>query len=250
MVTTVGFCHSRFGLGAGALRPQSLREVAEPSVDAGSFYILAGGFRCGAGRQACHVGGLADRRRRSLPGCHFRYMFCRRPLPHWQPEAKPIFLTWHLKGSLSCNRYPPPSSQSAGKAFVWMDRFLDTTRAGPFWLRMEPIAALVVEAIFFGQDELGHYEVGPFVVMPNHAHLPLTPKTPMEKLARRLKGYTARVRIARYIENNPVAAGLAAKPEDYSWSSANPAIAIRRQDCRRGAQDCALHIHPGTPSEM
>ena len=160
-----------------------------------------------------------------------------------------------------------------------MDRFLDTTRAGPFWLRMEPIAALVVDAIFFGQDELGHYEVGAFVVMPNHVHLLLTPMTPVEKLTRRLKGYTARqanrilgrtgeafwqaesydhwvgseeewLRITRYIENNPVAAGLAAKPEDYPWSSANPAIAIRRQDCRRGAQDCALHIDPGTPSEM
>jgi len=200
-------------------------------------------------------------------------MFYRRRLPHWQPEDKPVFLTWHLKGSLSCRRYPPPSSQSAGKAFVWMDRFLDTTRAGPFWLRMEPIAALVVEAIFFGQDELGHYDVGAFVVMPNHVHLLLTPTTPVEKLTRRLKGYTAQQanrilgrtgeafwqaesydhwvqRIARYIENNPVGASLAAKPEDYPWSSAHPVVAIRRQDCRRGAHDCALHIDPGAPSEM
>jgi len=57
-------------------------------------------------------------------------------------------------------------------------------------------------------------------------------------------------RIVRYIENNPVGAGLTARPEDYAWSSAASAMAIRRQHCRRGAQDCALHVHPGAGSEM
>ena len=49
-----------------------------------------------------------------------------------------------------------------------MDQFLDTVRTGPFWLRMAPIAALVVDGIAFGQDPLKHYELGAFVVMPNH----------------------------------------------------------------------------------
>ena len=197
-------------------------------------------------------------------------MFYRRRLPHWHPEGRLVFLTWHLKGSLPPNRYPPPGALSGGKAFVWMDRCLDTVRSGPFWLRREPIAALVVEAIQFGEHELGHYEVGAFVVMPNHVHLLVNPRVPIDKLTRRLKGYTARqanralgrtgeafwqresydhwvrnaeecVRIAKYIENNPVAAGLAASPEHYRWSSAGVAHAIHRQDCRCGAQDCALH---------
>ena len=169
-----------------------------------------------------------------------------------------MFLTWHLKGSLPLNRYPPPSSPSGGKAFVWMDRFLDTARTGPLWLRMAPIAALVVDAIRFGQDELKHYETGAFVVMPNHVHLLVVPHVPVARLTRRSKGYTARQanrilartgeafwqpesydhrvrndkeweRIVRYIENNPVGAGLAAWPEEYPWSSAASANAIRRQ---------------------
>jgi len=80
--------------------------------------------------------------------------------------------------------------------------------------------------------------------MPNHVHLLVTPRVPLPKLARPLKGYTAReanrilnrtgeafwqgesydhwvrsteewVRIARYVvENNPVTAGLTARPEE------------------------------------
>ena len=120
----------------------------------------------------------------------------------------------------------------------------------------------MVDGIAFGQDPLKHYELGAFVVMPNHVHLLVTPHIPVAKLTRRLKGYTAREanrllgrtgeafwqpesydhwvrseqewgRIVRYIENNPVAAGLAARPEGYPWSSAAPSIGIRRRDCRR-----------------
>jgi putative transposase len=183
-------------------------------------------------------------------------VFYRRRLPHWQPQDVPVFLTWHLKGSLPLNRYPPPFSPSAGKAFVWMDRFLDTARTGPLWLRMTPLASLVVDAIVFGQDELKHYEIGAFVVMPNHVHLLVIPHIPIARLTRRLKGYTAREanrildrtgeafwqpesydhwirddrqwgRIVRYIENNPVGAGLAARPEEYPWSSAASTTAVR-----------------------
>jgi len=132
-----------------------------------------------------------------------------------------------------------------------MDRFLDTARTGPCWLKMTSIASLIADAIAFGQDPLKHYEVGAFVVMPNHVHLLVIPQIPVPKLTRRLKGYTARQanrmlgrtgeafwqpesydhwvrseqewgRIVRYIENNPVVAGLAAGPEDYPWSSAAP----------------------------
>jgi len=73
-----------------------------------------------------------------------------------------------------------------------MDRFLDTARTGPCWLRMPPVAALVVDAIAFGQHELRHYEVGAFVVMPNHVHMLVLPRVPLPTLTRRLKGYTAR----------------------------------------------------------
>jgi hypothetical protein len=45
--------------------------------------------------------------------------FHRRRLPHWQPSGRSLFLTWHLHGSLPRNRFPPPGSLSAGRAFVW-----------------------------------------------------------------------------------------------------------------------------------
>jgi REP element-mobilizing transposase RayT len=85
--------------------------------------------------------------------------------------------------------------------------------------------------------------------MPNHVHALLLPTVPMSAITRWLKGSTARKanlilertggvfwqdesfdhqvrdeveleRIARYVENNPVSAGLVAYPSDWQWSSA------------------------------
>ena len=172
----------------------------------------------------------------------------RRRLPHIYPEGKWIFLTWHLHGSIPQAMYPPPHKLSAGQAFVYIDRYLDSARSGPTYLRREPIAGLVIEALNYGVS-LGNYDLGPYVVMANHVHLLLLPKIPLPKIMRSLKGATARQsnlilartgepfwqsesydhwvrdenewnRIANYIEENPVHAGLAQRPEDYHWSSA------------------------------
>jgi len=204
---------------------------------------------CGAVRQDCHAGSPAGSLRVVFDFRHYCLVFYRRRLPHWHPQDKAVFLTWHLKGSLPHHRYPPPGAVSAGKAFVWMDRSLDQMQCGPLWLRTAPLADIVVEAIRFGEQALGHYELGAYVVMPNHVHLLVTPRVSLPKLTRRLKGFTARQanhilnrtgesfwqgesydhwvrdqeeggRIAAYIEGNPVRAGLAARPEDYRWSSA------------------------------
>jgi REP element-mobilizing transposase RayT len=206
-------------------------------------------------------------------------VFTQRRLPHWHPQDKPVFLTWHLKGSLPHHRYPPPGALSAGKAFVWTDRFLDQMQGGPLWLRSEILADMVVDAIHFGEQTLGHYELGAYVVMPNHVHVLVTPRVPVPELMRRLKGYTAREanrilnrtgeafwqgesydhgvrnseewgRIAAYIERNPVTAGLAARPEDYRWSSAAMGEAGHRQDCRCGRPGGPLHDEGFQASEM
>jgi Transposase IS200 like len=87
--------------------------------------------------------------------------------------------------------------------------------------------------------------------MANHVHVLLLPQISPSKLLQALKGCTAREankllgrtgeqfwrresydhwvrdenewnRIAKYIEQNPVKAGLVTKMEDYPWSSANP----------------------------
>ena len=70
----------------------------------------------------------------------------RRRLPRLYLENTPLFLTWHLYGSLPHKLYPPPGKQNSGKAFVWMDRYLDSARTGPLFLRQEAIARLLVES--------------------------------------------------------------------------------------------------------
>jgi hypothetical protein len=90
---------------------------------------------------------------------HFLSMEPRRRLPHVYPQNKLLFVTWHLYGSLPHNRYPPPGKQSAGQAFAWMDRYLDTTRTGPLYLEQEAIAALVQASIRYGAQQLKHYDL-------------------------------------------------------------------------------------------
>ena len=144
--------------------------------------------------------------------------------------------------------YPPPDRMNSGQAFVWMDRRLDAARDGPLYLRQERIAETVVVSLRRGV-ELGHYRLRAWVLMANHVHALLLPLVPPPRLLQSLKGATAREanrilgrsgetfwqaesydhwvrdereleRIAAYIENNPVQAGLATRPEDYAWSSA------------------------------
>jgi putative transposase len=172
----------------------------------------------------------------------------RRRLPHWHPDGKWLFVTWHLHGSLPQGRYPPPGKLTSGEAFVWMDRYLDTTRIGPMYLAREPIAKIVVACLHRGVT-LGHYDLGAYVVMSNHVHALVLPKVAPSKLMQSLKGATAREanrvlgrtgeplwqaesydhwvrddrereRIAEYIENNPVKAGIVQKAGDFRWSSA------------------------------
>jgi len=92
-----------------------------------------------------------------------------------------------------------------------------------------------------------------FVVMPNHVHLLVAPAVALSKLTKSLKGLTAKRanamlgltgspfwqeesydhlvrqgrefdKIRRYIEENPVHAGLATAAGEYRWSSAGWAI--------------------------
>jgi REP element-mobilizing transposase RayT len=172
-----------------------------------------------------------------------------RRLPHDYETDQPIFLTWRLYDSLPPNRAFPTAALTSGQAFGAMDRLLDEARAGAFYIRQPAVADRIVEAIQYNASILGHYISHAFVVMPNHVPLLATPAMALPKLTKSLKGITAKranamlaltgrpfwqeesydhwvrderemERIAAYIENNPVRAGLAARPEDYAWSSA------------------------------
>lgn len=174
-----------------------------------------------------------------------------RNLPHWHPDGKLIFLTWRLHGSLPANslRKLRELREDPRKQFVAADRQLDLGRTGPCWLRDPEIAGYVEGAILRGAD-LGHYDLFAYVVMPNHVHVLLEPCVPLLRITRGIKGVSARDangalnRVGRpfwqdesfdrwirngaglertrfYIENNPVKAGLAKRPEDWPWSSAS-----------------------------
>ena len=158
-------------------------------------------------------------------------------------------MTCHLHGSLPHAKYPPPGELSSGAAFVWMDRYLDTTRTGPMYLAQEPIAHVVVESLRRGVL-LGHYDLAAYAILSNHVHVLLLPKIAPSRLLQSWKGVTARQanlilgrtgeafwqaeyydhwvreegewkRIVAYIEDNPVKAGLVQRAEDYRWSSAS-----------------------------
>lgn len=112
------------------------------------------------------------------------------------------------------------------------------------------LARIVVEQIVICRDR-GFYELHAFVVMPEHLHILLTPsnETTIEKALQMIKGGSAHrmgletankfpiwhrgfhdrwIRDAEqfkkaiiYIEQNPLKAKLAERPENYVWSSAN-----------------------------
>jgi REP element-mobilizing transposase RayT len=130
-----------------------------------------------------------------------------------------------------------------------MDRLLDEARTGPVYLRQSVIADMMVEIIRHNADVLKRYDLHAFVVMPNHIHMLISPLIPLPVLTKTLKGFTAKLanqmlaltgtpfwqqesydhlvrdgkefeRIRRYIEQNPVRAGLVREASEYRWSSA------------------------------
>lgn len=178
--------------------------------------------------------------------------FYRRKLPHWQPEAASIFITWRLFKSLPNsfwqNRDRDPADD--GRTFVQIDRVLDQAQSGPTWLNDERIAKIVVDSLHFGERNLSQYELYAYVVMPNHIHVLLSPHVDLRKITKGIKGSTGRranqvlertgehfwqresfdhwvrnndsfVRILNYIESNPVKADLVAELQHWPWSSAS-----------------------------
>jgi REP element-mobilizing transposase RayT len=132
--------------------------------------------------------------------------------------------------------------------FAARDRALAQNH-GPLWLSNPRIARLVVDAIGSGENQKQLYELPAWVVMPNHVHLLMLPLVGLPRITHWIKGRTAREanlllgrtgepfwqdesydhwvrsekefnRIVSYIEANPVSARLAARPEDWPWSSA------------------------------
>lgn len=185
-----------------------------------------------------------------LPGRKLRMNYYRRRLPHWHPENADYFITWRLAGS------PPPvvpeilTAANTGRlGFRAYDEALDRTRTGPQWLADTRIAAIVRNALLYGEQS-GLYQLEAWVIMPNHVHLVIEPRESLANIMRRLKATTARranrvlgragerfwqeesydhwIRSAReleatiaYVERNPTTAGFVLADADWPWSSAS-----------------------------
>jgi len=198
----------------------------------------------------------------------------RRRLPHIQPPGATLFITFRLAGSIPMNilsalleereRIDRKVARIADKRerskcehiedrkfFAKWDTELDAAENGPYWLREDEIAKLVVESLHY-QDNL-RYRLDAFCIMPNHVHLVCTPLEQsdgvffsMSKIMHGLKRHTGRranqilervgdfwehenydhyvrdenefQRIVNYVLNNPVKAGLVSTPEEWKWS--------------------------------
>ena len=126
---------------------------------------------------------------------------------------------------------------------------MDRADWGPAWLEDSRVAEVVAGALMHGESGRRFHHLRARVIMPNHVHVLLLLRYPLPMITRWLKGSTARranrilgrtgevfwqeesfdhrvrddaelERIARYVEWNPVSAGLAANPWDWRWSSA------------------------------
>ncbi len=176
----------------------------------------------------------------------------RRHLPHILPAGVTIFLTWRLRGSLPPGFVFDSRDQrdlSDGVSFAKMDKLLDRATHGPRWLADSAIAEEVCRAIERGAEApLLQYVLHEFVVMPNHVHVLISPKTDVARITQGIKGSSARFanlklgrvgesfwqdetfdrfcrsaeefqQIRGYIARNPVRAGLAREMDEWPWSS-------------------------------
>jgi type I restriction enzyme R subunit/putative DNA methylase len=173
-----------------------------------------------------------------------------RHLPHWQPDHAVVFVTWSLHSSLPSSTWIDRPNMPEGKAFVAVDRELAKAQTGPTWLKDERVAQCVVDTLRFGEESLRLYRLQAWVLMSNHVHILIQPNAELAQITGRIKSFSAKRaneilartgerfwqvesydhwvrdpkefgKISRYIEFNPVAAGLVPQPEDWQWSSAH-----------------------------
>ena len=171
-------------------------------------------------------------------------------LPHWHPEGAALFVTWQLHGSLPDYLLNGTFSFPAMETFLLHDHHLDTAQSGPLWLRKPRIAELVADSLLHAEQQLKLCDLRAWVIMPNHVHAVLVPRAALQRITQALKSLTTgkanrmlhrdglpfwqqgsqerwvrgrqeMERVVRYVEHDPVKAGLVDDAGDWSWSSAN-----------------------------
>jgi putative transposase len=182
-----------------------------------------------------------------------------RNLPHWHPEGATVFITWSLHGAHDKFRVHS-NDTDPGKAFAELDRCLDQASSGPTWLKIPEIARCGEDAIQFGDRQLKLYTLLAYVIMANHVHIVVQPKTTLSHITKSIKGFTARKcneilgwtgekfwqdesydhwartdrelqKIIAYVEKNPLRAGLVGSMEEWPWSSASTKYNTGKNAC-------------------
>jgi REP element-mobilizing transposase RayT len=171
-------------------------------------------------------------------------------LPHFDAPHATQFVTFMLHDSFPVVRrqewegilHEPSESLRRRKLEAWLDRGY-----GKCWLRRSDVASRTEEIL--RADDGRAYCLRAWIVMPNHVHLVVDVlDTPLSKLLSLWKRRSARAanlrlrrtghfwereyfdtlvhdaahlnRAIRYVENNPVKAGLVREPKEWRWSSA------------------------------
>jgi type I restriction enzyme R subunit/putative DNA methylase len=193
----------------------------------------------------------------------------RNSLPHLKREGGTYFVTFRLDGTLPAELIQrlkrereaiikqalaakrPLTRQERKELFRWystrVDAYLDAGH-GECFLKQPEIAELVAGAVRYFDGQ--RYQLRSWVVMPNHIHVVVLPKSPetLSKVLHSWKSYTSSevnkvlgrmgnslwqtesydhlirddadlARCCEYTTMNPVSARLCERPEDWKWSS-------------------------------
>ena len=167
-------------------------------------------------------------------------------IPHFDGGEVTQFITLRLCDSMPQNVLKKWKETAATDAEFRkrVEIYLDSGY-GECWLKNEGVAELVQNSLLF--NDKNKYRLISWVVMPNHVHMLLTPleNEHLDEILHSIKSYTAQesnrllnrmgqfwqhesfdryVRnerhfdnVIRYIKENPVKAGLCARPEEWRF---------------------------------
>ncbi len=171
-------------------------------------------------------------------------------LPHLYKDGGSYFITFGLWDAVGRTHWRPPGAGEA-PAPKWTEVASASEpplQLGSCLLSVPAVADLVQSALRFFHGE--RYDLAAWCVMPNHVHAVVTPfpahlpsailhswksftSHQVNKLLGRrgtlweresfdhlIRTWDDFARFVYYVENNPVAAGLRVRPEDWPWSSA------------------------------
>jgi len=172
-----------------------------------------------------------------------------RKLPHLDAESTTQFVTFRLCDSMPQTLLEKWRKESDDDARFRkrIESFLDSGH-GVCWLKETAVAEMIAETLKFHEGK--KYRLHAWVIMPNHGHLLLTPLpgVHLPSVMHSIKSYTAQMAnkilkrkgqfwqhesfdryirdsrhfnaVVRYIENNPVKAGLCESAVERMYGSA------------------------------